>query len=240
MTAGYATQDIWQVGSPNPDKARVKAAAEETGRFIENEMGPVTYYPTRNSLLKHSVESVDPNNDGLFCEFGVFQGDTINYIAGLTSRKVHGFDSFEGLPEDWRAGFNKGAFKTALPEVKPNVVLYKGWFDNSIGPFMEKEKQQLAFLHLDADLYSSTKTVLEMMADRIVPGTILHYDEYFNYPGWKFGEHKAHREFVQKYNVEVQYLGFSTEQVAMRVTAIRGQQWTPPSAAPAAPPPPTK
>ncbi len=36
-----------------------------------------------------------------------------------------------------------------------------------------------------ADLYSYTKTVRNGLADRIVPGTIIQFDEFFCYPGRK-------------------------------------------------------
>jgi hypothetical protein len=51
----------------------------------------------------------------MVCEFGVWKGATINYIASKTPGPVHGFDSFEGLPEDWRPGFEAGAFKSQAP-----------------------------------------------------------------------------------------------------------------------------
>ena len=226
----YAFVQWYFFGQWQLDRARQYAALRESADFLESEIGNASYFKDRSELLKYAVKSVDPKNSGLFCEFGVYKGETINLISSLTDRKVHGFDSFEGLPEDWRAGFGKGAFKMdGLPPVRGNVVLYKGWFDNTIGPFREKETAPLAFIHLDADLYSSTKTVLEMMADRIVPGTIMQYDEFLNYPGWKFGEAKAHREFVEKNKVEVEYLGYSDEQLAMRVVSIRGERWNPPT-----------
>ena len=46
-------------------------------------------------------------------------GKTINYISNFTNDKVYGFDSFEGLPEKCRDGYDKGAFNTngILPQV---------------------------------------------------------------------------------------------------------------------------
>lgn len=49
-------------------------------------------YVFENMKLQHKP-------DTLWLEFGVANGKTINYISKFTNDKVHGFDSFEGLPE---------------------------------------------------------------------------------------------------------------------------------------------
>jgi len=174
-------------------------------------------YPNKFTLLKSAVGQVEL--PGLFCEFGVYGGETINFIASLTPREVHGFDSFEGLPKDWRAGDEKSTFALrSLPGVRTNVRLYKGWFQDTIPHFRNNYSESIAFLHLDADLYSSTRTVFEMLGDRIVPGTVIQFDEFFNYPGWQDGEYKAFSEFCALRNVEVRYLGFTR----VRPTACLG------------------
>ena len=114
--------------------------------------------------------------------------ETLNFIASLLPGQIHGFDSFEGLPEDWRQGHEKGTFAVGhLPRVRPNVRLYKGWFEDTLPAFREQYPGPVAFLHLDADLYSSTKTVLDILGEGIVPGTVIAFDEFFNYPGWRKG-----------------------------------------------------
>lgn len=64
-------------------------------------------------------------------EFGVVTGMSINIIAeAAQEREVHGFDSFEGLPENWSGHVEtQGSFssKGQLPKVRPSVRLYKGW-----------------------------------------------------------------------------------------------------------------
>lgn len=75
----------------------------------------------------------------LWLEFGVASGKTINYISQFTKDKVYGFDSFEGLPEKWRDGFDKGAFSRNgnLPQVNNNVELIKGWFNETLPDFIK-------------------------------------------------------------------------------------------------------
>jgi hypothetical protein len=198
--------------------AREKIAREDTARFIDENMPTLQSSPDRFALLRTSVATA--RKDGLYCEFGVFQGESINYIASLVpDRKVHGFDSFEGNPESWRDGFDKGVFAmNGLPPVRSNVVLHKGWFDKTVVPFHDSTTEPIAFAHIDADLYSSAKTVLEAMADRLVAGSVIQFDELFGYPSWKNnGEYKAFTEFVQSRPIRWKYIGYSEQQVAIRI-----------------------
>ncbi|MBL8551295.1 MAG: class I SAM-dependent methyltransferase [Hyphomonadaceae bacterium] len=149
---------------------------------------------------------------GLVCEFGVAGGRSIRHIAREHGGLVHGFDTFTGLPQDW-TGTNEqaGAFaKRKPPRVPHNVVLHEGSFSESIPAFLETYKEPAAFLHLDADLYESTKTVLTLLRRRIVPGTVLVFDEYHNYPSWREHEYKAFQEFVSENGHNYNYIGFST------------------------------
>jgi predicted O-methyltransferase YrrM len=132
-----------------------------------------------------------PPIPGLILEFGVFTGKSINTIAAHRGAvPVYGFDSFEGLPGDWRPGFGKGMFdvKGQLPPVAANVELVKGWFDETLPPFLETHPGPVSFLHVDCDMYSSTKVVLQNLAPRIVPGTVIVFDELVNYP--EFAQHE--------------------------------------------------
>lgn len=122
--------------------------------------------------------------EGLFLEFGVYQGTSINIIADqVTPRIVHGFDSFKGLPEDWwhsrKHVLRKGRFTTngKLPEVRPNVRLHVGLFADTLPGFLQNHAGQCAFVHLDADIYSSTIQVLNLLNERIMAGTYLRFDE---------------------------------------------------------------
>lgn len=201
------------------------AACQETAAFVAQNMMKTQAFPNRFSLLSHSLKAIDPKlqKEGLHCEFGVGAGSSVNFIASQTSATIHGFDSWEGLPEDWRTGFEKGTFAMdGLPKVRPNVKLHKGWFNESLPVWAKEHPGPIAFIHFDADLYSSTKTVFDIIGDRIVPGTILQFDEYFNYPGWQDGEFKAFKEFVEARNVKFEYIGYTNkdEQAAVRILSI--------------------
>jgi hypothetical protein len=137
---------------------------------------------------------------------------------------VFGFDSFDGLPEDWSGWVQKkGAFGgEGIPEVRDNVKLIRGWFDESLPGFVADNPQDLAFAHIDSDLYSSAKTVLEGLASRIKPGTVIVFNEYFNYPSWQQHEFKAFQEFCQGHGVSYEYLCWGKFEVAVRVLSTEG------------------
>lgn len=204
--------------SRNIEMKRQEIALQETAEFVNQQMPLVESFPDNFSLLKHALSLVQLN--GLYCEFGVYSGRTINFLASLTQNKIYGFDSFEGLPETWRDGFKKGHFAlNNLPTVKDNVILLKGWFDQTLPLFLKEHDEPLAFLHIDCDLYSSTKTIFDLCKNHICAGTIIVFDEFFNYPNWQQGEFKAFNEFVEQNAIQFEYIGYCRyhEQVAIKI-----------------------
>jgi hypothetical protein len=139
----------------------------------------VPLYRERFEVLAHAA--CEAPIEGLILEFGVASGATINYLAttyALRGRRLYGFDSFSGLPEPW-ADYPIGHFACEPPAVAPNVELVVGLFAETLPPFLAQHEGSAALVHLDADLYSSTKTVLELLTPRIVPGTVLAFDEFY-------------------------------------------------------------
>ena len=154
---------------------------------------------------------------GSILEFGVYEGASLRILSRCIddpTKLVHGFDSFEGLPEKWRDGFDSGAFSTQgrLPEVPNNCILHKGLFKDSVAPFLGENKEQVAYLHLDADLYSSTYDVLDSLANqnRIQRNTIIVFDEYQCYPGAEDHEMKAWKEISDKYHLKYDWIAQTT------------------------------
>ena len=187
------------------DVAFFEAAKQSADYWCKN-MITATAFNSGSDLLVHALRLV--NRDGLFLEFGVATGDTISLIAELSQTQVFGFDSFEGLPEPWRTGFPKGPFSGEVPEVPPNVSIVKGWFSETLPKFIQEHNEPVAFLHVDCDLYSSTKCIFDLLNSRIGPGCVIVFDEYFNYPGWQQHEHKAFMEFVERRQFRFRYDAF--------------------------------
>lgn len=117
----------------------------------------------------------------LYLEFGVWRGEATRYWStALTHPKsiLHGFDSFEGLPEEagvWKRGdFDVGG---AIPVIDdPRVRFFKGWFDDVLPTYQVPPHDQLV-LNLDADLYTSTILVLRRFRPWIKAGTYVYFDE---------------------------------------------------------------
>jgi len=197
-----------------------RIATKRTAQYVEQHMRHIDSVTNPFDLLKDAMVLTNQGDGRLICEFGVYSGATINHIASQTEETVYGFDSFEGLPERWRDGIGKGSFlQTQHPDVSPNVVLVEGWFDESLPPFLEENPGDVCFLHIDCDLYSSTKTVFDLMRDRIKPGCVIVFNEYFNYPGWQEGEYKAFQEFISDTGLSYEYIGYNHlhEQVAVKI-----------------------
>ena len=154
--------------------------------------------------------------DGLVLEFGVHKGTSLRNISEvLPNCIIYGFDSFEGLPEDWYSPHDevmpKGTFSLdELPEFdNDNIELVKGWFEDTIPKFKDKVKNTpISLLHIDSDLYSSAKTVLYGLNDLIVKNTIILFDEFCNFKTdinnfrYEENEYKALKEWVQDCNRE--------------------------------------
>jgi len=123
---------------------------------------------------------------------------------------LHGFDSFEGLPEDWSTLNKKGDYSSNnnIPVAPSNVAFHKGWFEDTLPIFLSSTSEKVAFVHIDSDLYSSAKTVLDCLASRIKRGTIVLFDEYINYDGWNEHEFKAFKEFCKDNKVTYKYLAY--------------------------------
>lgn len=188
-----------------------KRALEETIQFIDKNMpNAMCFSPSpKERLLDYALSKISKKGDIL--EFGVRAGESITYIAQkLKDRTIHGFDSFEGLPEEWEGhAFLKSDFTQngKIPIVPGNVILHKGWFDKTISEY--NNSNEIAFINLDCDIYSSTKTVLDELGNKITTGTIILIDDFFNYRNWQQHQYKAFQEFVEKSNIKFEYLAFN-------------------------------
>jgi hypothetical protein len=147
-----------------------------------------------------------------YLEFGVFKGNSINHIAdAIYPKTIFGFDSFEGLPEVWEMGSSdrdkpKGHFNLCgvLPKVRDNVILIKGFFSDTLSKWVESNNEDISFLHIDSDLYSSAKLILNCLNHLIISGTVIVFDDMYPwqdesiYLNWANGEFKAMNEWFNE------------------------------------------
>jgi hypothetical protein len=135
----------------------------------------------------------------LYLEFGVYKGESMRYWSKLLKNPesiLYGFDSFEGLPEIWQGRFPTGHFSTSgrIPDVPDTrVQFFKGWFKDTL-PLLRLPPHDVLVLNMDADLYSSTKLVLDRIGGSLAVGDWLYFDEFTE----SENEFRAFREFVEQ------------------------------------------
>lgn len=166
--------------------------------------------------------------EGRWMEFGVREGDTMKWLLEeRPEQEIHGFDSWEGLPEEWKTGgkdYAAGSMAVPMPAFPENVKLHKGWFDKTLEPWMAENEGNVAYLHIDSDLYSSAIYVLNTLNERIVPGTLIVFDELANFRlssklnNWPIHEWRAMFEWLRRNKREVEPVARSCMyQAAVRV-----------------------
>ncbi|OZB61125.1 MAG: hypothetical protein B7X39_02165 [Lysobacterales bacterium 14-68-21] len=193
-------------------------AVSTSANLVDLLMKDAKAYPSRLDVMRAAFDSAPES--GFICELGVYRGQSLNEIARhYAPENVHGFDTFTGLPEFWRDGFPEGVFdvSTETLEFEDNCILHKGLFDDTLPKFLTQVEGYARFIHIDCDLYSSSISALRILAPRIKNGTIIVFDEYFNYPGWQEHEHKAFREFLALSGLDCKYIAYNKvgQQVAI-------------------------
>lgn len=198
-----------------------KTVFENTDRmkwnYSENVVSMYTYI--NNVLLKNVA--ID------YIEFGVFEfeGRTLQIWSKInekTGSRFFGFDSFEGLPEDWSfaigPGIKKGTFSLqgTIPDLRDNrIKLIKGLFQETLRDFKENyQKMNPLVVHMDADLYSSTLFCLTVLDD-IIEDSVVIFDEFSNLPH----EYSAFRNYLAAYRREYEVIarcGYF-QQIAVRI-----------------------
>lgn len=181
---------------------------------------PARLYGFGEEVLERALDAATVK--GLTLEFGVYHGRSLRLIAEHAKSEVHGFDSFRGLPEGWTAAEGAGSYSTGgrKPTLPEHVTLHEGWFEETLPDFMAANRKPVRLAHIDCDLYSSTRTVLEHIGPRLREGSVLVFDDYLGYPGWREHEYRAFQEFTRETSLEWRYLAFDLldRQVAVEVT----------------------
>ena len=210
----YLTQDLY--GGDPPELrdvlvcSRVAWAEDSGGRAIpslENQhiwrhggSLPTTPEGWRKRVIWDYVLSRIEGN--IWAEFGVAGGHSACFFLKFLPEggKFYLLDSFEGLPEEWN-GNKVGTFACNVPNFPdPGAIVKKGWFEDTADL-----PDVLDFVHIDCDIYSATKTVLDKI--KVRKGTIILFDELWGYKyrdtfenaSWREGEYKALMEWDRPY-----------------------------------------
>jgi hypothetical protein len=180
----------------------------EVGRWMRANGYESTRRVKRREQLFDIVAAQVAEHDVLYMEFGVYRGATTRYWSRLLHNprsKLHGFDSFEGLPEGWLPQRPKSHFSLQgkAPQIDdPRIQFFQGWFEQTL-PDYRFPSHDVLVLNFDADLYSSTIFVLNTFESAIVPGTYIYFDE-FNH---RFHELRAFAEFIERTGMRCELLG---------------------------------
>jgi O-methyltransferase len=145
-----------------------------------------------------------------YMEFGVASGNSFKWwIKFNTNAESHftGFDTFEGLPEDW-GGYKKGAMSYGIPQIDDKRAdFFKGLFQETLNPFIDKNLQlfdkSVNVIHLDADLFSATIFVLSQLYRFIKKGDIILFDE-LSVPNHEF---QAYKIFTEAFGIKLKPIG---------------------------------
>jgi len=178
----------------------------------------------RNFSIYRAIQGLNnSDNNNFFLEFGVYTGGSINLFAKQlqsVNKEVYGFDSFEGLKEDWltHVFFPKGALSLnkKKPKVLKNVKLIAGYIQDTLEEFLnQSEKKRIIFAHMDMDTYESTKFALIKIKPFLKKGSIILFDEFYGYPNWEQEEYKAFKEVFNK--EEFKFIAFCESEVAIEM-----------------------
>jgi len=178
-----------------------------------------------NSIREFAINEATKifDNKNLFLEFGVYKGDYINLFANNLKKidgEIFGFDSFQGLKDEWiTEEYNSpGTFNLdkKKPKTHTNVNLIEGWVEDTLNIFLEKNlEKNIAFIHFDMDTYKSTSFVLEKIRHKIKKGTVILFDEFYGFPNWEKYEFKALKE---KLNAnQFKYIAFGNRQACIQI-----------------------
>jgi len=184
------------------------------------------YFPCRYDLYA-DIQSKTLGDEPIdYLEFGVREGDSLfkwSTINTHPNSRFIGFDSFEGIPEDWASVTGeapKGSFSVGgvIPQTNDcRIRFVKGWFNETLRPFLQEFRPcSRLVIHNDGDLFSSTLFTLATLDPILQRGSILIFDEFAN----PLHEWRAFHDYASAFRRTCKVLGAAGEyytQVAMEI-----------------------
>lgn len=182
-------------------------------------------------LWEASRLALPSGHDELLLDLGVFIGWSTRLMADASGRAVYGFDTFEGLVEDWQIDehmlLKRGTFSLSDPLAQRllrdtgvglhdglptalgrKVQFIKGSTYETLTPFLaDRPAAPIRLFHMDLDTYESCQHALEACKDHFVEGSILVFDEYLV----TNGEMRAFYEFQNRYELQWRYRAWGLE-----------------------------
>lgn len=168
------------------------ASEVDAACHVVSHMKGVRWFSSARETLRFAA-AVAPEG-GATVELGVHHGVSLRWLSECRGGVLHGFDSFEGLPDAW-AGVPRGRF-TADGQTPLGLAceLWVGWFDDQLPRFVARHPEPISLLHVDSDLYESAVSGFLHLAPLLVPGTVIVFDEYLGHATWRQDEFRAFAE----------------------------------------------
>ena len=156
------------------------------GRWIAEQRGRIPTFENLYDFYRYVHCEVCNGTAIDFLEFGVYKGHSIKFWSEMnrdSQSRFIGFDSFEGLPEDWVGDYTKGAFDLggAVPQIDDERVHFiRAWFQDTLPGFLKEfAPRSRLVVHSDSDLYSSTLFTLANLNTLLVPGAVVIFDDFW-------------------------------------------------------------
>ena len=162
-------------------------------------------------LLNHNII----NEEGIWVNFGMKDCEIINQISKYTDKNVFSLDDFENQLGKKKGGVNIYTFQKFKEEIEPflnkNIKIFPGNFYETIPDFknlhLSLNEESISFLNIHSNCYQTTKIILYSLVHKIKNNCILVFNEFINYSDYFLHECKAFYEFIQEYNIQIQFIG---------------------------------
>jgi hypothetical protein len=209
----------------NPIYNLEKQALDESSLFISKHLNTASLFTSKKGDYWPFLMDYMSRNQvsGYWLEFGVRDGVSAKFFSPYArkfsiDKTYYGFDSFKGIRNQWTS-INEplGSFSMdGTPPSEPkNCKWVVGWVEETLNPFLESNSEGVAFCHFDFDVYEPTRYALQSIRNRLLTGSLVIFDEFHGYPGWKLHEKRALEDiFVEN---EYEFIAFSRKQAAIRI-----------------------
>ena len=187
-------------------------------------------YNLKQDPLRYVLNNNLLNTSGLILEFGCWKGQTIDMISDYTPKTVYGFDTFKGIEYQWgetnMKKFELDKIPTTVHKLdkseqykstgiitsfNKNVTFIQGLFSDTLPKFMKLHNNPISFIHIDCDVYESTKTIFDCCGKNISNGCIIVFDDLFNYKNFQNHEIKAFYEWSTENNIQYEWIGSASK-----------------------------
>lgn len=186
-------------------------------KFIEGILNNIPNIKKNPLLFLLKSEHIDKS--GIWLEFGTGDGTSTNIISNYycENKTLYSFDSFKKSDYEWVGRNDINTTQEYVVEKYPllnkNIKIVDGNFDKTIPEFaneyLGEYNSKITFMNIDCKVYQPTKEIFRYLYNKICNGCIIVFNDLVNYPSYWLHELKAFYEFVQEYNVTIEWVAMN-------------------------------